>query len=75
MTPTEALGVALSTGPMSDKVMSECQEAAVPMVEHLRRMGFSITSNYRAVCFTSCGCDGRKLATECSTMQRCARCR
>ena len=42
LTPEQALGVALSTGPMSNEIMDVCQQAAIPMVDHLGRMGFHI---------------------------------
>lgn len=43
LTPTEALGVALSTGPMHDRTMGECQAEAEPMIRHLAAMGFTLS--------------------------------
>lgn len=42
LTPTQALGVALSCGPMINNIMDEAQAAAIPMMEHLEAMGFIV---------------------------------
>jgi hypothetical protein len=41
LTPTQALGVALSCV-MGDTEMGECQELAIGMKDHLNAMGFVI---------------------------------
>lgn len=41
LTPTQALGVALSCA-VPGMEMGDCQELAVGMIEHLKNMGFNI---------------------------------
>jgi hypothetical protein len=47
LSPVQALGVALSTGPMSAATMGEAQSAAVPMMAHLHSMGFVVLARTR----------------------------
>jgi hypothetical protein len=42
MEPVEALGVALSVGPMHADTMGEAQAAAGPMLEHLETLGYTV---------------------------------
>ena len=43
VTPTQAIGIALSCTPsMTTVLMGDCQEEAVGIVDHLNRMGFRV---------------------------------
>jgi len=43
LTPTQAIGVALSCTPAAkDETMYQCQKEAVDIIDHLYRMGFSV---------------------------------
>lgn len=48
LTPTQALGVALSCA-VPGMEMGDCQELAVGMIEHLKNMGFVIVKDSNAV--------------------------
>jgi hypothetical protein len=47
LSPVQALGVALSTGPMHAQTMEEAQAAAVPMLDHLAAMSYVVVPEGR----------------------------
>ena len=51
LTPAQALGVALSCGPMTNEAMDKAQAAAVPMLAHLEAMGYALAQPAPALDF------------------------